>query len=121
VLCCGGGSLTDELQQRGHGGKSWGANTPQWRMFAWGGAPAWLAAGRATSPFYVVVWIADDVEDGDGDPWGDSNGAIAVHAVAMGPRQARRSMQATIQHARRADGTLLGSGVSIVSSRESRW
>lgn len=121
VLCCGSGSLTDDLQQRGNGGASWGPNTPQWRLFGWGAASSWLAAGRSSSPFYVVIWVSDDVDDADGNPWIDSNGAVVIHALAVGPARARRSIQATVQHARRADGTLLGRGATIVSSRESRW
>lgn len=120
VLCCGSGSLTGDLQQRGNGGGNWGANTPQWRLFAWGPASSWLT-GVSSSPFYVVTWVADDVSDGDGNPWVDSNGAVVIHALALGPARARRSIQATVQHARRADGTLLGTGVTIASSRQSRW
>lgn len=121
VLCCGSGSLTGDLQQRGNAGGNWGANTPEWRLFAWGAASSWLTAGGSSSPFYVVIWVADDVSDGDGNPWVDSNGAVVIHALALGPARARRSIQATVQHARRADGTLLGTGVTIASSRQSRW
>ncbi len=121
VLCCGDGSLTSDLQQRGNAGGNWGANTPEWRLFGWGAASSWLTAARSPSPFYVVIWVADDVDEGDGNPSLDSNGAVVVHALALGPGRARRSIQATIRHARREDGTPLGRGVSIVSIRESRW
>ena len=120
-LCCGSGTLTDALQQRANGGQSWGLDTPLWQLFAWGPAAAWLPAGRVSNPFYVVVWVADDVADGDGNPAIDSNGTIVVHALALGPLRARRSVEATVQHARAADGTPLGRGVTIVSTRESRW
>ena len=121
VLCCDAGSLTSDLQQRAHGGMRWGPNTPQWRMFAWGPSSRWLPGARALAPFYVVVWLADDVEDGDGDPLNDRNGVLIVHALALGPNRARRSVQALVRHARRADGTPLDRGVSIITSRESRW
>ena len=50
VLCCGGGSLTGELQLRGNAGGNWGANTPEWRLFAWGPASSWLAARTVLQP-----------------------------------------------------------------------
>jgi hypothetical protein len=119
VLCCGAGSLTAELQQRGLGGSDWGADTPQWRPYAWGASSAWLAAGPA-SPYFIAVWVADDA-DGDGNPAIDSNGRVIVHALALGPGRARRSLQAGLELARKADGSLVGHGASIVWIGESRW
>lgn len=119
VLCCGAGSLTNDLQQRGFGGSTWGSETPQWRLYAWGGASTWLSTSP-TGAYFIAVWVADDV-DGDGNPSIDSNGNIVVHAVALGPGRARRSVEAGVQLARSADGTLLGHGLSIVWTGESRW
>ena len=121
VLCCGPGTVTDELQQRRNGGRSWGLDTPQWQPYAWGPANDWLPPGQLTSPFFVAVWVADDAEDGDGNPLVDANGAIVVHALSIGPIGARRSVEATIRHSQDADGTPLGRGATIVSTRESRW
>jgi hypothetical protein len=120
VLCCGGGSLTADLQLRALAGRTWGANTPQWRLYAWGAASSWLTRASA-SIFYVVVWVADDAEDGDGDPSSDSNGTILLHALALGPNGARRSLHATVRHARGEDGLPLGRDVAVVSTAESRW
>ena len=121
ILCCGPGTLTDALQQRANGGRSWGADTPVWQLYAWGAAADWLPAGRSTNPFYLAVWVADDVDDADGNPLVDSNGTIVVHALSLGPLTARRSVEATVQHQRRPDGTPLGSGAAIVTTHESRW
>jgi len=121
VICCGAASLTSELQLRGHGGRTWGSRTPQWRLYAWGSASNWVPRPGVSAAFYVVVWVADDVEDGDGDPGIDRNGVILVRALALGPGRARRAVQATIQHARDVDGLPLGRGVAVISSRETRW
>jgi hypothetical protein len=118
VLCCGGGSVSDEVQLRAHAGATHGANTPQWRLYAWGPVSTWLAAG-SYNPFYIAVWVADDVEDDDGNPSIDTNGMIVVHAIALGPNRARRAIQATIRHALLSNGTPTA-GVTVVSSRESR-
>ena len=121
VLCCGAGSLTSDLQLRGQGGHTWGSSTPQWRLYAWGSAANWLSRPGMSTAFYVVVWVADDLEDGDGDAAIDSNGVILVRALALGPGRARRAVQATIQHARDVNGLPLGRGVAVISSRETRW
>ena len=121
VLCCGAGSLSDELQQRAFGGATRGANTPQWRLFAWGPVSSWIAGGRSSSAYYVAIWVADDVEDGDGVPLTDTNGRIVVHAIGLGPNHVQRSVQATVEHARDTNGVPLSHGVSIVSRLESRW
>jgi hypothetical protein len=39
----------------------------------------------SATPFYLAVWVADDVADGDGDPLNDANGILALRAVALGP------------------------------------
>jgi hypothetical protein len=62
------------------------------------------AAGGLSLPLYLVVWVADDELDGDGDPALDSNGRILVHATAFGAGGARRSVEARV--ARTDDGEL---------------
>ena len=120
LLCCGPESITGQLQQRGNGGRSWGANTPQWRLFVWGPAERWLESGRS-SPFYLLVWVADDPEDDDGDPSRDSNGVLLLHAAALGRGNARRTLQAVIRHARAPDGSQALRGVAVLSVYETRW
>lgn len=117
VLCCGVPSLTDDVQQRAHGGRAWGADTPVWRMFVWGPADRWLPAGRIDSPMYVVVWVADDPGDGDGNPLADANGFLELHAHALAPGGGRRVVEAVV--ARPVGGS--PGGVSVRSWREVRW
>lgn len=119
VLCCSASSLTADLQARGNGGGDWGANTPQWQIYAWGPAAAWLPVDKIHSVFYTVVWVADDVDDGDANPAFDSNGRVKVTALAIGPRGARRAVQALVQRIPVAGGQPMR--VRIVSWGESRW
>jgi hypothetical protein len=44
----------------------------------------------------VVVWVADDRADTDGDADRDSNGLITVRAVALGPDDASAALEATL-------------------------
>ncbi|MEO5896143.1 MAG: pilus assembly PilX N-terminal domain-containing protein [Vicinamibacterales bacterium] len=119
VLCCGSSSLTADLQARGNGGGDWGANTPQWQIYAWGPAAGWLAADKIHSVFYAVVWVSDDVGDADGNPAADSNATVNVMALAIGPRGARRAVHALVQRVPVAAG--LPGRVRVVSWSESRW
>ena len=50
-------------------------------------------------PLYLVVWVADDESDGDGNPEIDSNGRILVYAVAFGAGGARHSVEARVGRA----------------------
>jgi hypothetical protein len=85
-----------------------GADSPSWRLYAHGPARSLLALTAAPPglelPLYLVVWVADDESDGDGDPAVDSNGQMLVYAVAFGPAGARRAVEARI--ARTVDGHL---------------
>jgi hypothetical protein len=121
VLCCGAGSLTADVQARAHGGASWDADTPQHQIFAWGPVSGWLAAGRITSPFYVVVWVADDPGDGDGIAAADKNGIVEIHAHAIGPLGARRVVHASVQRQTIGEDPVPGPGVRVLSWRELRW
>jgi hypothetical protein len=117
VLCCGSGSLTADVQQRAHGGRSWAADTPVWQLFAWGPAASWLPPGRVDSTIYVVAWVADDPGDGDGNPYVDSNGFLELHVHALAPNGGRRVVDAVIE---RPSGSG-PSGTRIGSWRDVRW
>jgi hypothetical protein len=73
-----------------------GADSPEWRLFAHAPLSALLAAPGLDLPLYLVVWVADDESDGDGDPTVDRNGRILVWAVAFGAGGARRSVEARV-------------------------
>jgi hypothetical protein len=81
-----------------------GADTPQWRLFGHAPIADLLPSAEMALPVYLVIWVADDGLDGDGEPARDTNGRLLVHAVAVGSGGARRSVEASI--ARSAGGVL---------------
>ena len=80
------------------------ADNPQWRLFAHAPIQDLLASPATAPPLYLLVWVADDGNDGDGDPARDSNGWVVVHAEALGSGGARRGVEAVI--ARSGNGVL---------------
>ena len=75
--------------------RPWGANNPRWQLFAFG------LLGPTN---YLVVWVADDPTENDGDPTRDgldgSNpgaGIVAIRAEAFGTRRARKVVEATVR------------------------
>jgi hypothetical protein len=73
-----------------------GVGDPQvWRLYEYGSL-AQVAGLDAASPCYIAAWVADDPADGDGDPSADSNGILAVRAVALGPGNARATTAVSI-------------------------
>ena len=120
TLCCGGASMTADVQQRAHAGRSWGADTPQWQIFAWGPVSGWLPAGRIESAIYVVVWVADDTADRDGNPAADANGIVELHAHALAPGGGRRVVEVLVQRPPAATSPA-PPGLKILSWRDVRW
>jgi hypothetical protein len=120
TLCCGSGSLSADVHQRAYGGRDWGADTPQWQMFAWGRAADWLSAGRLATPVYVAVWVADDPADGDGNALRDANGILLLHAIALGGPGGRKAVEAVVQRPT-STGLPPPSGLRILSWHDVRW
>lgn len=121
LLCCGAGSLSAAVQHAANGGRTWGDNTPRWVLYAWGPASAWVVDGTLRAPYYVAVWIADDVADGDGDPASDANDTVDVYAIALGPGGGRRAVRATVVRPRDPGGKPVFPGVRLLSWHETRW
>jgi len=112
--------------------RPWGANNPLWQPYAYGPL-ADLANGTVNSRMYVIVWIADDPAENDGDPLHDGappvdcdvekdrscaddnigRGIVAMRAQALGPNGTQRAIDVTVARANE-------SGVRIVSWREIR-
>jgi hypothetical protein len=96
---------------------------PRWQLF--GHAPLnRMVPGAGSSLPYVVVWMADDPDDRDGDPSLDSNDILMVRAEAFGVRAGRRAVEATIRREEAIDaeqpGGVMRSDVRIVAWREVR-
>jgi Tfp pilus assembly protein PilX len=86
TICCGAASLTGQLNVES--GTSW---TP----YGWT-TLADLTGTPASGLIHVIVWVADDEADGDGDPARDANGVIRMHAQAVAPSGGRRMLSVTV-------------------------
>lgn len=89
--------------------RPWGARNPRWRPLAYG--PLDGAGTNGIPILYLVVLVADDPADDDGDPWLDGGvaaaapagglnpgaGVLLVRAEAFGRRSARRVVEAVIR------------------------
>jgi hypothetical protein len=96
TLCCGTNTATGQLQAETDATNLWGANNPQWKLFAWGPMSEMLPNGQIDSPMYVVVWIADDPAETDSNAAADVNGTVTLHAEALGPSGTRRIIEVTV-------------------------
>lgn len=98
--------------------RPWGANSPVWRLYAYGPMSDMIETGTVNSRMYVVVWVADDPSENDGNPLKDGDpplsgtenpgrGVLAMLAHAYGPGGARRVVEVTVA---RTDTTELERG-----------
>lgn len=86
--------LTLATQVANNEPRPWGANNPVWRLFGYG------RLGRT----YVIVWVADDPSENDGDASIDGGGAanpgagiLALRAEAFSVGGARKVLEATVR------------------------
>ncbi len=102
--------------------RPWGTANPRWRLFAWGTASTLADAAWLGDP-YLLVWVADDPADADGDPWRDAplgvdgHGAVMMRSQALGRRGARATIEALVRD-RCAGGA---PGPCIPGSRVQSW
>ena len=82
--------------------RPWGPNNPRWQLFAYGPMEA-LADIYRPVPCYMVVWIADDGRERDGNPLADQadeeqpgHGIVRVRAEAYGVAGSRRTIEAEL-------------------------
>lgn len=104
--------------------RPWGDNNPRWRLFVHQPLET-PDLPRPAPPIYVVVWIADDGRETDGDPSVDSAVSplegryiVRARAEAFGPRGGRRALEAEL--ARLCDDTAEGE-VCVPGSRVQSW
>ena len=82
-------ALTIRLQAQSDAVAGLGGDAPVWRLFEYGPLDRLVPAVRRANPHYLVVWVADDRADGDGDPSADANGIVVIRAAALGPGAGR--------------------------------
>jgi len=99
-----------------------GSNRPVWTLYAHAPLARMASSGVPMANPYVVVWVADDPDDPDGDPSRDSNGVILVRAEAFGVRGAWRAIESTLAASIVRDdaGVAVGSQITVVAWREAR-
>jgi len=115
---CSAADLTSNLT----GDRPWGTNNPVWQLYAYGPANNLLPTGTLNSPYYVIVEVADDFSENDGNPKLDGvtpcavgqqggcnpgTAVIALRAEAFGPRGAHAMIELTVA---RTDTTELERG-----------
>jgi type II secretory pathway pseudopilin PulG len=82
--------------------RPWGANNPMWRLYAYGPLPAFVPGSITDSTFFIVVMLADDAAENDGDPLRDGStgtnpgsGVVMVRAEAFGTGGTHLVVEAT--------------------------
>jgi hypothetical protein len=82
--------------------RPWGANNPRWQLYAYGPMGN-LSQLIRPAPCYLVVWIADDGREQDGDPMIDAvadmergHGIVRVRAEVFGRAGSRRAIEAEL-------------------------
>jgi len=117
LLRCGKESCVDADITAMTADRSWGISNPRWQLFLNAPLRTILNLPETATRTYVLVWVADDPSDSDGDPLRDGvagdnpgRGRIMLTAQAYGASGVRRTIQATIARA--------GANVRMVSWRE---
>jgi hypothetical protein len=122
TMSCSGAEMSAITAER-----PWGANNPQWRLYAHASLEdAMPPSSGIRSPYYVVVMVGDDPSENDNDPTRDGAdtanpgaGVIAVRAEAFGPRGTHKVVEATFAGSYDDDGSRQP-GLRMLSWREVR-
>ena len=107
LLCCATNSATAQLQAVTNNQNLWGADNPQWKLFAYAPLKDMLPNVTIDSPSYIAVWVADDPADADGNSAADANGTLTLHAEAFGPTGTHKVIEVTVA---RTSGTEIERG-----------
>lgn len=105
--------------------RPWGVNNARWRLFAYGPSGNFVQFARPV-PCYLVVWVADDGREEDGDADRDAavgeagHGVIRVRAEAFGPFGLRRAIEAELARLCVDAAEPCRSGIRVQSWREIR-
>lgn len=84
-------SALQALSEGRYGPVTGNPDTPTWIPFSHG----LVEAPPGPAP-YVAVWMADDVDDGDGQPGQDQNGVLMLRSRAFGIRNAQAGVEVLV-------------------------
>jgi hypothetical protein len=83
--------------------RPWGLNNPRWRVYASGSLADLLGTAPSTTRNYVLVLVADDPSETDGDPSVDAaepgspgRGVLQLQGVSFGPGGSHASIRWTV-------------------------
>ena len=96
LVCCGPASVSGRLAREVPLAGAVARRALQWRPYLWSPLPT-LLPGAPPIPLYVVVFIEDDEDEGDGNPSADVNRRVVVRAEAVQPDGLRRAVEALIE------------------------
>jgi len=119
VLCCASSSVSERLARENVLSGAFARRTLVWRPFLWSPVAALLPAAPP-SRTYVVVFVQDDEDDGDGDPITDLNGRVVVRGEAVEPDGLRRGVEVLIARERGDPLRGLAPAVRLLRWREVR-
>lgn len=98
VVACTDGQMDAVTIER-----PWGVNNPRWRPYAHGPLTSLLPAGAISSRHYVLVMVADDQSETDGNPLVDGadeanpgSAVLVLRGESFGPGGARRGFEVTV-------------------------
>ena len=115
-VSCSAADLADVTADR-----PWGSNNPEWQLYGHAPLASLSPSSGVESRMYVMVWVADDPLETDGQPRIDGDethgpnpgaGLMQLRAQSYGPSGARRTIEVTL---RRVD-----SRVDVIAWREIR-
>lgn len=118
ATCGQAGACSDAERQAITADRPWGADNPDWRLFAYGPSSRLVGEAAGARGWYLVVLVGDDQAEQDGDPARDSDagqpgsGVIALRAIACGPNGLRQTIDATILRVAGAADHDSGSGAA---------
>lgn len=128
MLNCGRSSTCSTAQMNvSTGERPWGSNNPRWQLFAYGSMQQITELARPAA-CYLVVWVADDAREQDGDPLADAadalqpgHGIVRLRAEAFGVAGSRRAIEAELSRVCAAgEGAACLQGIRVHSWQELR-
>jgi hypothetical protein len=105
--------------------RPWGADNPHWQLFLYGPIGT-FAPYRFAGRVYVLVWVADDGREVDGNPDVDGtlgmpgHGVLRVRADAFGRGGGRRAIEAELVRVCRPAAAWCMPGIRVQSWRDVR-